>query len=224
MSEYGQGTYDHDSVGAGPIEGARSDVGALLGQVMFLVAVALGFTALGSYVGQDISQGAALGCFFAGFGMLMVANFVERLRFGMIAVTWLYAIALLIGLGLAPALNELLTVNPDAVSTAAGGTALATVGAGAIGFTVSKDLAAWIRPLSIAILIAVAVSIVLLIIGTSAPPLLSLAIIVISTGLITVYFNYLRKHATEQDAVWLATGIFVAIINIFVSLLNLLSE
>jgi modulator of FtsH protease len=35
-----------------------------------------------------------------------------------------------------------------------------------------------------------------------------------------VDFNYLRRHATE-DVVWLATGIFVSIVNIFVSLLNL---
>ncbi len=224
MNDLGQGAYEHEATAAGGLTAARSDVGALMGQVMFLVAVALGFLALGSVIGKDMTQGAATGCFFAGFGMLIVANFVERLRVGMFAVVWLYTIALLLGLGLAPALNQLMTTDPDVVSTAAGGTALATVGAGAIGFAISKDLAGWIRPLSYAILGAVAISIILLITGTSAPPVLSLAIIVISTGLITVYFNYLRKHATEKDAVWLATGIFVAIVNIFVSLLNLLSE
>ncbi len=218
MTDY-QGTLEPQELTA-----ARTDAAALMGQVMFLVAVALGFTALGSYIGRDLTEGAAMGCFFAGFGMLIVANFVERLRVGTLAVVWLYSIALLIGLGLGPALNQLLTVEPSTVSTAAAGTALATVGAGAIGFAVSKDLAGWIRPLSFAILGAVGISIVLLITGTSAPPLLSIAIIVISTGLITTYFNYLRKHATERDAVWLATGIFVAIINIFISLLNLLSE
>ncbi len=34
-------------------------------------------------------------------------------------------------------------------------------------------------------------------------------------------FNYLRRHATEDDVIWLATGIFVSIVNIFLSLLNL---
>lgn len=222
MADYG--TNYGETVTPDGVAVARSDVGALLGQVMFLVAIALGFLALGSWIGRDLSEGAALGCFFGGFGMLIVANFAERLRVGTLAVIWLYTIALLLGLGLGPALNQLFATDPDAVTTAAGGTALATVGAGAIGFIVSKDLAGWIRPLSYAILGAVAISIVLLITGTSAPPLLSLAIIVISTGLITTYFNYLRKHATERDAVWLATGIFVAIVNIFISLLNLLSE
>lgn len=203
---------------------ARTATATLLGQVMFLVAVALGFTALGTWIGQDLSQGAALGCFFAGFGMLMVANFVDRLRVGMIAVAWLYTIALLIGLGIGPAINQLLTVDPDVVTTAAAGTALATVGAGALGFVLSKDLAPWMKPLSYVIFGAVGISIVLLIIGTSAPPLLSAVILVVSTALIVVDFNYLRKHGTQNDAVWLATGIFVSIINIFLSLLNLLSD
>jgi modulator of FtsH protease len=222
MSDYDmQGT---EAVQPGTLEATQTDTGALLGQVMFLVAVALGFVALGSYIGRDMSEGAAMGCFFAGFGMLIVANFVDRLRVGTFAVVWLYSIALLLGLGLGPALNQLLTVDPDVVSTAAAGTALATVGAGALGFFISKDLAPWMRPLSLVILGAVGIGIFLLIIGSSAPPLLSFVILIVSTLLIVVDFNYLRKHGTEQDAVWLATGIFVSIINIFLSLLNLLGE
>ena len=219
MSEMGQIGYEEQELSA-----TRTDTAALLGQVMFLVAVALGFLALGSWIGRDMSEGAAMGCFFAGFGMLIVANFVESLRVGMFAVVWLYAIALLLGLGLAPTLNQLLSTDPDVVTTAAAGTALATIGAGALGFALSKDLAPWMRPLSFVILGAVGISIFLLIIGTSAPPLLSLVILVVSTLLIVVDFNYLRKHGTERDAVWLATGIFVSIINIFLSLLNLLGE
>ncbi len=80
------------------------------------------------------------------------------------------------------------------------------------------------RPLSFVILGAVGVSFVLLLLGTSAPPLLSFVILVVSTALIVVDFNYLRKHGTERDAVWLATGIFVSIINIFLSLLNILGR
>lgn len=219
MTEYSPTGYE-----TGGLTATRTDTGALLGQVMFLVAVALGFLALGAVIGKDLAYGTAQVLFFVGFGMLIVANFVEKLRFGVIAVAWLYAIALLLGLSLGPVLAEYATSQPDVVSTAAGGTALATLAAGSIGFLTSKDLAPWMKPLSIAILIAVAISFVLLLIGTAAPPLLSLAIIVISTGLITVYFNYLKTHATEQDAVWLATGIFVAIVNIFISLLNLLSD
>ena len=224
MNEYRSDAYGQVGPNAEGLAVAQRDVAALLGQVMFLVAVALGFLALGSYIGRDLAEGTAMICFFGGFGMLLVANFVDRLRVGTFAVIWLYSIALLLGLGLGPALNQLIAVEPDVVSTAAAGTALATIGAGATGFLISKDLAPWMRPLSLVILGAVGIGIVLLIIGSSAPPLLSFVILAVSTLLIVVDFNYLRKHGTGRDAVWLATGIFVSIINIFLSLLNLLSD
>ena len=55
------------------------------------------------------------------------------------------------------------------------------------------------------------------------PPSVSALIYLLSAALIVVDFNYLRKHGTEDDAIWLATGIFVSIVNIFVSLLNIFS-
>jgi len=219
MSDY---EIQRPGVATSPLEAERTDTAALLGQVMFLVAVAIGFLALGSYIGRDLVEQTATILFFVGFGMLMAANFVDRLRVGMLGIVWLYAVALLWGLGLGPALNQIGQVDPDLITTAAAGTALATVGAGAVGFLVSKDLSPWMRPLSFVILGAVAVGFVLLLMGTSAPPFLSFVILIVSTLLIVVDFNYLRKHGTERDAVWLATGIFVSIVNIFLSLLNLL--
>ena len=56
-----------------------------------------------------------------------------------------------------------------------------------------------------------------------ASPVVSLIIYALSAALIVVDFNYIRKHGTENDAIWLATGIFVSIVNIFVSLLNIFS-
>jgi len=219
MSDY---EIQNARLGTSPLEAERTDTAALLGQVMFLVAVAIGFLALGSYIGRDLVEQTATILFFVGFGMLMAANFVDRLRVGMLGIVWLYAVALLWGLGLGPALNQIGQVDPDLITTAAAGTALATVGAGAVGFLVSKDLSPWMKPLSFVILGAVAVGFVLLLMGTSAPPFLSFVILIVSTLLIVVDFNYLRKHGTERDAVWLATGIFVSIVNIFLSLLNLL--
>jgi modulator of FtsH protease len=55
-------------------------------------------------------------------------------------------------------------------------------------------------------------------------PIISLVIFAASAALIMVDFNYLRKHGTEDDTVMLATGIFVSIVNIFISLLNLFSD
>ncbi len=50
---------------------------------------------------------------------------------------------------------------------------------------------------------------------------MSLIILGLSGALILVDFSYLRLHGTEDDAIWLATGIFVSIVNIFLSPLSL---
>ena len=79
------------------------------------------------------------------------------------------------------------------------------------------------RPLSFIVLGAVVVSIGAIIFGGlgALSPVISIIILVASALLILVDFNYIRKHATEDDVIWLATGIFVSIINIFISLLSL---
>jgi modulator of FtsH protease len=199
----------------------------LLGQVMFLVAIALAFAALGTWIGRDLEVGTARILSFAGFGMLMVSSFAgERFRVGSFAMGWLFATALVIGLGLGPVISYFATVDESALTQAFAGTAATVAGAGALGFFLSKDLAPWMRPLSLVVLIAVGISIAALLFGGlgSMSPILSLVIFAVSALLIMVDFNYLRKHGTEADTVWLATGIFVSIVNIFVSLLSLFGD
>jgi modulator of FtsH protease len=200
----------------------------LLGQVMFLVAIAIGFLALGTVLGKDLSRGTALALSLGGFGMLMISSFAgARFRVGTFAIGWLYATALVIGLGLGPTINYYASAQPDAIAQAAGGTALTVAGMGALGFAMSKDLAPWMRPLSLVVFGLIVVSLVLLVfggIGGALSPVISLLIFGLSAALIMVDFNYLRKHGTADDTVWLATGIFVSIVNIFLSLLNLFSR
>src|SRR5919109_1070260 len=157
----------------------------LLGQVMFLVAVALAFCALGTLIGRDLSLGAARACSFAGFGMLLVSSFAgERFRVGAFAMGWLFATALLIGLGLGPIIAYFATVESDALTQAFAGTAATVLGAGALGFALSKDLARWMRPLSLVVFAACIVTIVLTLFVGSVSPLLSGAIYLLSAALI----------------------------------------
>jgi modulator of FtsH protease len=201
---------------------ARS-VPLIMGQVMFLVAVSLGLCALGTYLGRDLSFGAARACSFIGLGMLFAQSFVDRLRTGPLGIGWMAALATLIGFGLGPTIAYFSEVDPGALTTAAGLTALTVLGMAAIGFMMSKDTVRWMRPLSFIVLGAVIVSIGSIFFGGlgALSPVISLIILAVSAVLILVYFNYIRKHATENDVVWLATGIFVSIINIFISLLSL---
>ena len=197
----------------------------LLGQVMFLVAIALGFAALGTVIGRDIAVGTARIMSFAGFGMLMVSSFGgARFRVGSFAMGWLFATALVIGLGLGPVISYFATVEPSALTQAFAGTAATVAGAGALGFFLSKDLAPWMRPLSLVVFAICAGTIVWTLVAGEISPVVSGIIYLLSAALIVVDFNVLRKHGTEADAIWLATGIFVSIVNIFVSLLNIFSS
>jgi FtsH-binding integral membrane protein len=214
-----------DFSGYGLQTGARArSYPAVLGQVMFVVAAAIGFLVLGSYVGRDLAIGTARVVSFAGFGMLLVSSFGgERFREGPFAMGWLFATALAIGVGLGPVLSYAVANEPAVVTQAAGATGLIVLGMGAGGFLLAKDLSRWMRPLSFIVFGAVIVSFVMVLFASGGNPVLSVIIGGVSALLIAVDFNYLRQHGTERDVIWLATGIFVSIVNIFLSLLNLFS-
>jgi modulator of FtsH protease len=200
---------------------SRASTATIFGQVMFLVGLAIAFLAVGSLIGRDMAYGSARILGFVAIGMLFAQSFVAPLRTGALGIAWLFGLALLLGISLGPVLNYYVQTEPDVVTQAAGGTALITLSMGAYGMATSKDLAKWIRPLSYAMLGLFAVSLILLLFGTGGNPLLSIVILAISSALLIVDFNYVRRHATEDDVIWLATGIFVSIVNIFLSLLNI---
>jgi modulator of FtsH protease len=209
----------------------RASYGALLAQTMFLVAIAIGFMVVGSYVGagpgsaEPLGQGAATGCMVGAIVLLFAQAFVGKLRTGGPGMAILFAVALLIGLGLGPVLQSYnVTGQADVVTKAAGTTALVVVAAGAGGTLIAKDLSGWMRPVSLILLVAIGISWALLIFGGGggiAGDALSLVIGAVSAVSIVIYFNVLRLQATEDDVVWIATGIFVAIVNIFLTLLNI---
>jgi modulator of FtsH protease len=193
----------------------------LLGQVMFLVAIALAFAAAGTYIGRDLSFGAAEICTFGSLGMLIAQMFVPALRAGSVGMVWMFALALLLGLGLGPVIAEYATYDRSALYQAAGGTALTVGVMGSYGFATSRDLIRWMRPLFWALLGVFALSIVLILVGSGEHLLLNLAIYVIVSAYLAIYFQIIRRRATEQDVIWIATGVFINIINIFLTLLRI---
>jgi modulator of FtsH protease len=195
--------------------------GSLLGQTMLLVGLALLVMTVGAYIGRDYGQGTALLFSLSGFGMLIAQSFVAPLRHGLLGTSWLFGAALAIGLGLGPVLAYYVSVNPDLVMESMAMTAVIVLGAATFGTFTARDLARWMRPLSLVVFGAVLVSWGMLAFGGGGSPIISIIIGVVSAALIVVDFNYLRRRATEDDVIWLATGIFVSIVNIFLSLLNL---
>lgn len=193
-----------------------------LSRVMTLVAITLGLTAVGTWAGRGLAPGAAVTASFAVLGMVLVQAFGgARFRVGTFAVAWLFAVGFVLGLGIGPTIAHYTAADPSAVYSAAVTTALVVAAVAAGGYTVDRDLSAWLRPLAFVLLGLVILTIVLFLAGSGGSPLISLAIAVVSAACLFVDFNYVRRHATDDDIVYLATGIFVAIINIFLSVLDL---
>jgi len=193
----------------------------LLGQVMFLVAVALGFAAGGTYMGRELPFGTAEICEFGFLGMVLLQMFVSPLREGSVGMAWLFGLALLLGIGLGPVIAQYATLDRTALYQAAGGTALTVGIMGSFGFATSRDLIKWMRPLMWALIAVFGTSLILILIGSGEHLILNLALYVIFSAYLAIYFQIIRRGATERDVVWIATGVFINIVNIFLTLLRI---
>jgi modulator of FtsH protease len=124
---------------------------AVFGQTMGLVALALGFLALGAYVGRDLSGGWGIAFFIAGFACLVALNVATGRDRQQIATALLLGLGLCLGLGLGPAINDYAQADPAAVWQAAGATAGFVLVAGAVGYGTRRDLSSWARALTLAL-------------------------------------------------------------------------
>ena len=124
---------------------------------------------------------------------------------------WLFATALAIGLGLGPVIAYFAAVETDALTQAFAGTAATVLAAAALGFFLTKDLAPWMRPLSLIVFAACRHDRVVALRRRHRPvgePRHLRAVGAADRR----QPNYLRKPRNERDAIWLATGIFVSIV------------
>ncbi len=201
--------------------GSVETVGAagVFGQVMGLVAVTLCFFTLGAYLGRHIAEGASLICFFAGFGCIIGLNFARRSE--SLAITLLFAGGLLFGLGLGGVLNSYAEVEPDAVWQAASATALFVGGLGTVGYATRRDLSGGYRFLFFALLALIVFGLIAVFVSIPGGNLIYAVLgLVIFGGYTVLDFNRMRR-AGMQEAVPLAAGIFLDVVNIFLFFLRL---
>jgi FtsH-binding integral membrane protein len=216
MSSIGT-THVGPAVGGRPIE---RDTHALLGQVMGLVAVTVGFAALGAYLGRDLSGGAGLLLFVGAFGCIFGLNAAAAKGREQLAMGLLFALGLLLGLAVAPVIAVYANADPAALWQAAGATAAFVAACGAYGYATSRDLSSWARTLFWALLGLIAFGIVGIFVsipnGNVIYAVAGLAIF----GAFTIFdFNRLRRSA--DSAVAIAAGIFLDVFNIFLLFLQL---
>src|SRR4051794_13734886 len=142
-------TYSDPAVGGEAIE---RDARALLGQVMALVAVAVGFAALGTYLGRDLSGATGLVLFIGAFAVIFGLNAAAASGREQLAIGLLFGLGLLLGLAVAPVIAEYANADPSAVWQASGATAAFVAGCGAYGYATRRDLSSWARTLFWALL------------------------------------------------------------------------
>jgi FtsH-binding integral membrane protein len=211
-------TYDDQAVGR---EALAPDARALLGQVMGYVAVTLGFTALGAYLGRDLSGATGLVLFIGAFAAIVGLNVAVAKGREQVAIGLLFGLGLLLGLAVAPVIADYASADPSALWQAAGATAAFVAALGTYGYATRRDLSAWARPLLWALLALIVFGIVAIFVAIPYGNVIyALAGLVIFGGFTIVDFNRLRR-STPDAAVPIAAGIFLDVFNVFLLALEL---
>jgi FtsH-binding integral membrane protein len=212
-------TTDEPAVRGLPI--AHDQGRALLGQVMASVAVTVGFTALGAYLGRDLSGTTGLLLFIAAFACIIGLNIAAAKGRERLAIGLLFGLGLLLGLAVAPVIADYADADPSALWQASGATAAFVAGCGAYGYATRRDLSSWARTLFWALLGLIAFGIVAIFVSIPNGNLIYAVAGLGIFGAFTIFdFNRLRR-STRDAAVPIAAAIFLDIFNIFLLALDL---
>jgi uncharacterized protein len=198
----------------------RDEARAVFGQVMGLVALTLGFLALGAYTGRNLSGGIGIALFVGAFACLFGLNVAAQRDRQQVATTFLLGVGLSLGLSLGPTLSVYASADPSAIWQAAGLTGLFVAVLGTTGYATRRDLSAWYRGLFFALLAFLVLGIVATFV--SIPHLnaiWSIGGLVIFGGFTVVDFNRLRRTGADS-AVPIAASIFLDVLNVFLLLLT----
>jgi modulator of FtsH protease len=197
-----------------------TDARAVFGQTMGLVAVTVGFSALGAYIGRDLSGTTGLILFVAAIGCAFGLNFAAR-RSQQLAIALLFAMGLLIGMAVGPVLAAYASTDPGVLWQSAGATGLFVAGLGAYGYATKRDLSSWARTLFWLLIGLIVFGLVLVFVNIPGGETIYAVLGLVIFGAYTIFdFNRLRR-ANMDSAVPIAAGIFLDIFNIFLFFLAL---
>ena len=200
---------------------ALSSARAVFGQVMGLVALTVGCTALGAYAGRNLSGGAGLLFFIGAFACIFGLNAAASRGREQLAIGLLFSLGLLLGLAVAPVIAAYAKADPTALWQAAGATGAFVAALGAAGYATRRDLSRWARAFFWALLGLIVLGIVLIFVSIpNANVIYAVAGLVIFGGFTVIDFNRIRR-AGMNGAVPIAAGIFLDIFNVFLLMLEL---
>jgi modulator of FtsH protease len=166
-----------------------------------------------------------------GHGMAMVASLVAigllwfvlpRTQNSAAGIPVIFGITGLLGFGLGPMLSYYLSVNPNIVMVAMGGTGAIFLGLSGYALTSRKDFSFMGGFLVVGLLVAIGAMLLNLFLAIPALALaISAAVIMIMSGLI-LYQTSSMIHGGETNYISATAGLFISILNIFTSLLHIL--
>jgi modulator of FtsH protease len=214
-------TYEQLGVG-GAAATTRDRTHEVFGQVMGLVALTLGFTALGAYIGRNLSGGTGILLFIGAIGCVIGLNVATSRGREQLSVALLFGLGLLLGLAIGPLINVYAQANPAALWQAAGATAGFVAACGAYGYATRRDLSSWARILFWALLALIVFGIITIFVAIPNGNIIYAVLgLVIFGGFTIIDFNRLRRTRDMQSAVPIAAGIFLDVFNIFLFFLQI---
>jgi FtsH-binding integral membrane protein len=194
---------------------------AVFSQVMALVALTVACTALGAYVGRNLTGGTGLLFFIGGIVCLFGLSGASSRGHEQLSIALLFGLGLFLGLAVAPVLADYARSQPSVLWQAAGSTALFVGALGTFGYATRRDLSSWLRGLFWGLLALIVFGIAGIFVTIPNRNIIySVLGLVIFGGFTIVDFNRLRR-ADMASAVPIAAGIFLDILNVFLLLLQL---
>ncbi len=211
--------YDQAALGGAAL--TRDQTHEVFGQVMGLVAVTVGFTAVGAYLGRNMTGGTGILFFIGAFACIFGLQFASARGRDQLAVGLLFGLGLLLGLAVAPIIAAYAKADPAALWQAAGATGAFVAALGAGGYATRRDLSSWARTLFWALLALIVFGIVAIFVSIPHANIIYAVLGLVIFGGYTIFdFNRLRR-ANKASAVPIAAGIFLDIFNIFLLFLQL---
>ena len=198
--------------------------GAVFGRVMALVALTIGFAALGAWIGRELGGWQWFVPWLVALVCLIGLYVVNARGAHGLALTLLLAFGLLLGVSVGSTIAYYARTDSTAVAQAAAATALFTAALGAGGYATRRDLSFLYRILFVLLLGLILFGIVLLFVNLpGAATIYALLGLAIFGLYVLVDFNRLRRAGSEE-AIPLAAGIFLDVFNIFLFFLRLFAR
>jgi FtsH-binding integral membrane protein len=199
----------------------RDQTRGVFGQVMGLVALTVGCTALGAYITRNATGGTGILFFLAAFACIFGLQFANARGREQLAIGFLFGLGLALGMAVGPVLNYYAKAEPNVLVQAAGATALFTAGLGAFGYATRRDLSSWARTLFWALVALIVFGLITLFVAIPGANVIYAVLGLVVFGGFTVFdFNRLRR-TTMGGAVPIAASIFLDVFNVFLFFLSL---